>query len=397
MAAFSLTLMLLMASSALGCERDDDCELNGVCTGGKCVCDAQWFGPSCGQLHLLPTTRNSGFQGGGSGTLNSSTWGGSVYGPDENQTWHMLISHFTGNCGLSSWKTNSEVVHSVSETPLGPYHASKVVVGRFAHNPSLHRAPNGTFFLYHIGCGGNSTKPVTGCTNGSTPNPPSGGDTNTDTDTSVLSCDGPHYMTGASSPSLDSGLWHPLPEITLSSPNKTLHWLTNPCLFPMSNDSTNHTLLWLYRQSGGAWPGDPGSSERIGVATSKGYSDSTLVDLSPDAPLFNFPLEDQFLWRDKRGFFHALTHKDRPDAKGDKTGVAGHLFSRDGIHDWQIGANSPYNTTLTFEDGSVIELGKRARPQLLVKDGVPQLLTTGAGLPNRGDFSFTTVQPIAQN
>ena len=58
-----------------GCAVDEDCELNGECdtSSGACRCDAQWFGPSCGQLRLLPTTRDSGYRGGGTGGLQNAS------------------------------------------------------------------------------------------------------------------------------------------------------------------------------------------------------------------------------------------------------------------------------------------------------------------------------------
>ena len=74
----------------------------------------------------------------------------------------------------------------------------------------------------------------------------------------------------------------------------------------------------------------------------------------------------------------------------------GHLFSVDGIT-WSIGVvDAPYNNTLMFTDGTTVQTGKRARPQLVVENGAPTYLTTGAELPGHGDFVFTTVQPVAQ-
>merc|ERR1712137_651514 len=45
------------------------------------------------------------------------------------------------------------IVHSVSESPLGPFQRREVVVDAFAHNPTVSQAPDGTWVLYHIGCG----------------------------------------------------------------------------------------------------------------------------------------------------------------------------------------------------------------------------------------------------
>eukprot|EP01047_Picozoa_sp_COSAG01_P058417 COSAG01_NODE_6883_length_3452_cov_6.226663_1_plen_460_part_00 len=400
------------AAVKAACADDEGCELNGKCLGGACRCDPQWSGPSCGQLRLGPTTRDSGYRGGGAGALArassaaESTWGGSLAGPDSSGRWHGYFARMSLGCGLLSWKTNSQIVHAVSSSgPLGPYAPREpAMIPRFAHNPTVHRdSKTGRVYVYHIGCGANSTAPRMDCTNGTTP---------AEVFAAVSAeqpspCDGPHWMGGVSAPSFD-GPWRALPaEITLRSPHKADHWLTNPapCRMP------NGTVLWLYRQNAGSWPHDNATSERLGVATSTGWAATALSDLTPTRPIFDFPLEDAYVWRDARGFYHALTHKGRPGDSGGEVQrevgargqaesqgrvKAGHLFSRDGLR-WSIGSDPPYNSTITFMDGTVMQTGKRARPQLVVSsEGNPLLLTTGAELAGDHDFVFTTVQPILQ-
>ena len=57
------------------CRDDEDCSLNGVCTDGRCVCDAAWGGESgrCDELQFEPASFPQGY--GLSPPLNSS-WGG---------------------------------------------------------------------------------------------------------------------------------------------------------------------------------------------------------------------------------------------------------------------------------------------------------------------------------
>ena len=409
--AASAAMIVPEPEASLSCTSDLGCELNGRCIDGLCDCDVQWFGPTCGQLRVMPTFRNSGYRGGGAGALAdpstadpTSTWGASIIGPDKSGIWHMMVARMSLSCGLTSWKTNSEVVHAVSSHPLGPYSPREpALVPRFAHNPTIRQSATGAFFLYHIGCGQNSTFPVTRCTNGSTPD---AGTPMATTHTAESTCDGPHWMGGMTSRTLD-GPWLPFPsEITLSSPQKTDHWLTNPAPTEMKNG----TILWVYRQNAASWPANNATSERLGVATAVGWDAMSLLDQTPTTPIFPFALEDQYVWRDKRGAYHALTHKGEPQLDGQRqselqnyghdlggrTPMAGHIFSRDGLV-WHIGVNgAPYNNTLNFTDGTSLETGKRARPQLVVKAGVPLYLTTGASLPGHGDFVFTTVQPIAQ-
>ena len=105
-------------------------------------------------------------------------------------------------------------------------------------------------------------------------------------------------------------------------------------------------------------------------------------------PILNVTLEDQFLWRDFRGHWHALTHKDGGD------GVSGHLWSDDGAV-WSISPDAPYNNTIAIVGGEVEQCGKRARPMLLVEAGRPRFLSTGATYSrSTGDHTFTTMQPI---
>ena len=55
-----------------GCRDSTDCELNGVCSTGSCVCDRGWKGAACGQLDIGP--RRLAY--GNGVTPNTSCWGG---------------------------------------------------------------------------------------------------------------------------------------------------------------------------------------------------------------------------------------------------------------------------------------------------------------------------------
>ena len=55
------------------CASDLDCQLNGACVQGACVCDKGWRGTDCGTLHL-DTTPTVAY--GWTNTSNISAWGG---------------------------------------------------------------------------------------------------------------------------------------------------------------------------------------------------------------------------------------------------------------------------------------------------------------------------------
>lgn len=52
-----------------------------------------------------------------------------------------------------------------------PYTFEKQIEPAFAHNPAVHKHPDGTYVIYHIGNGVPSShgKPISNCVNGSTP------------------------------------------------------------------------------------------------------------------------------------------------------------------------------------------------------------------------------------
>ena len=500
----------------------------------QCKCEPGWTGTRCGVLDLLPSTSVNGF--GFRAPNGGSSWGGSVVGPDEKTgAYHMYAALMRNNCTLKAWKTNSEIVHAVSQNPTGPYHLAAIAGGMgphnaivlpsFAHNPTVRAislgsssssssnlngnrndsgdgggsggggggggyGSNGGYVLYSIGCNAsNASRPVPMECDSS--NIDAGANTETtaaEVATAAVkahlkggSCDGPHFTTYATAPTM-AGPWRasgqqitvvvvppppppppPPPSfddhhaadrvgsmITAGNnnpnpplPKKTCTWTTNPAPILHSNGSA----LWIYRQSGGCWTSAPSntSSERIGVGTSGDFRGAPIKDGSVDRPLFDFPLEDVYAWRDASGDYHALTHKAAPPSTGgvmpppspittsnarsttignnctitknrttttqphcgtgstrNSSGdgsqelrsphISGHLFSRDGLH-WNIGIDSPYNDTIALANGDSITFEKRARPQVLVREGRVFLLTTGAVLSN--GTSITTAQLVS--
>lgn len=147
---FVSTSLLLSATAAANCARDEDCSLNGVCgAGGACACFAPWTGDSCALLAFGLGPAVNGY--GVSPRVNA--WGGnSVFFEGE---WHAYFSEMVENCSLADWYRNSQVVHGVSSSPLGPFARADVALGVFAHEPqvSLSRAPDGSalFALWHVG------------------------------------------------------------------------------------------------------------------------------------------------------------------------------------------------------------------------------------------------------
>jgi len=149
-------LALTSAQDRTGCGLPAaPCSLNGVCDTalGQCACDPGWHGETCATLKLIPAARKSGFHmfGAASGAPNAATssWGGVVERQDDG-SWGMVSSELIQHCGINSWCTNSRVVYAsaAANQPHGPYTHNRTLFGPFAHEPSLARAPNGSWALY---------------------------------------------------------------------------------------------------------------------------------------------------------------------------------------------------------------------------------------------------------
>jgi hypothetical protein len=125
-------------------------------------------GYDCGVLNLLPAPTAPLYY-----RPDSSSWCGSIIRDDDRQLdrWHLFVSVMANSCGIDSWVFNNQIVHAVSNTgPTGPYVNESVVLGAFASNARVVRAPppDGRYLLFHVGCGAAAVPPITACENGTT-------------------------------------------------------------------------------------------------------------------------------------------------------------------------------------------------------------------------------------
>jgi hypothetical protein len=310
----------------------------------------------------------------------TTSWGGSVV-KAEDGLYHMFAAEMLNSCGMTTWSTNSIIRHGVSSSPVGPFSRKEVVMPAFAHNPTAIRAPDGTYLIYHIGCGdgGPGYAPCTDCAGGY----------------SGKQCPGPGEQNGCTrnttnilfSASLN-GPWQQLNAEFVNSPTMTWPGFDNPTVtfFP------NGSLLGLSR---GGNPRAESSSDGVVTAPSwKGpYTFHDVVGAPGSARV-----EDPFVWRDHRGSYHALFHKFTDE----NPGSGGHAFSRDGFK-WTLTDNAAYGTTVTTTDGVAHEFNRRERPHLLFDDATgtrPVVLYTtltnwcDSGSNNGKDKAFTFAQRI---
>jgi len=148
-----LVMLLAPLATALSLQTSVDCAdamgcaLGGQCVEGKCACSPLWLGDHCERL-ALGMARN--VSSNGYRNASGASWGGSVIRADDG-SYHMFVSFMDKDCSLASWKFNSVIHHAVSQNPDGPFTFKEVVFKEFAHNPTITRAPDGTYLLYHIG------------------------------------------------------------------------------------------------------------------------------------------------------------------------------------------------------------------------------------------------------
>jgi hypothetical protein len=140
--------------TAAACATPSDCNLNGDCVSGACVCDPGWRGSAtCGVLTLGAVDKAhrpgiSNATGGG-----YATWGASpIRGPDGK--WSVFHAQMSHHCGIfQAWMTNSFIGRSVSRSGdvAGPYELEQVAVPEFSHNPQIRKLPDGSYALFFIG------------------------------------------------------------------------------------------------------------------------------------------------------------------------------------------------------------------------------------------------------
>lgn len=387
----TLTFLLsaLAVLRAAGCTRDEDCSLLGTCNvaAAACKCDAGWRGSECGELALLPAAQHSGYNLTRQGI---STWGANIFPAataiDDNADageWHMLVAEFENHCGIDHWSPNSAIVHATSMSgPAGPYTRQSVAVVPFAHNPKVVRAPDGTWLMYTIGVNVDASD-LFNCT--SSPKsremlpPAAPGRTPKNLESNVTL----YTATSLGGPWTRFGI--------VLGPDNEGKWdedTSNPSPWVLKNG----TVLLMYR--GCVVAGGGCDKEYIGIASAPSWKGpyTRLGGGKPILPAIS--AEDPSLWVDSRGHFHFLMHYI-PDGKL----VARHAFARSYEGPWHIHKQSiPYNSTVAFDDGSVMTFEKRERPHLVWEAGRPRWLVTGVVIPSGqhgyAGKSFTLVQPV---
>lgn len=151
------------------CEPHDPwaCWGNGVCDTStrRCACGEGWTGANCTVLDVAPAPPDGAIRRAG-----WSSWGGSPIRDGRGRI-HLFASQMANHCPLGTWQNNSLVIHAIADNLTGPFvvQEAELVLPPFHHNPSVQRAPDGTYLIYCIGskagrCPGGGSGNCTGST-----------------------------------------------------------------------------------------------------------------------------------------------------------------------------------------------------------------------------------------
>lgn len=344
-----LGMAAVLAAEGSQCKDDFDCSLAGKCTAdGACACKSWATGKDCAALNLVPPASAAEVKPLVQPHDNWTRWGGSpVHDPDTG-LYHLFSAEMADKCSLNVWGTQSTVIHSTSTSATGPFTRVGLAIGAEAHNPVLSRATDGTWLIWTCGC--------------PNPNPPSGSCTRT-----KLTCPGGQQAawttTVYSSTSL-AGPWTPHVNALAGIGGMGMSQNVSPMMLK------NGTVVLMFK--------GPDNNTEASLAVAPHWSGPyKLVSVNIFERYFaeGITNEDCWFWQDQSdGSYHMLSHRMTPNNR-ETTVTGGHGFALD-LFDWHYAMTPAYTNNLTLADGTIAQLARRERPQLLLdpKTGTPVTL-----------------------
>ena len=305
---------------------------------------------------LLPAPVNGGFRQPG-----YWVWCGTVVKGDDGR-YHHFASRWPHSFSFSPhWLTSSEVVHSVSDTPEGPYTFSDVALpprgdkfwdGKMTHNPVVRKIGD-KYAIYYTGTTYKGPMP--------TPENPA-------TETSPVELEAHHgERIGIAIADSPSGPWHRLdhPILDVRSNSWEQYLVSNPSPLVM----TDNSILLYYKGV------EQLRKHAIGVARAATFEGP--YERLSDKPFdVGVGAEDPTMWFEN-GRYHALM-LDTDRLFSDKEIY--YATSTNGLN-WETDPN-PVAVTKNYawSDGVGRRMNSTERPQILVQNGVAThlFLATGA-------------------
>ena len=288
--------------------------------------------------------------------------------------YHMFSSRWKKEYGFAgNWLFNSEIIHSVSDTPEGPYKFQNVVLprrgrqyfdGMNTHNTCI-KEYNGKFYLYYMGT----------TYGGEIPTSPEEMPSEYSTETWNKKRIGLAVADDINGEFVRR-------DTPLLEPRDCSHWdctiTTNPSVAIMPNGKT-----YMIYKSRCAYA----RPLKLGIAVAD-QPDGEFTRLSDD-PIFNFQdenmhIEDPFIWYDDKKKKFCLIVKD--DVKNGAYGITGEWGSgfyaeSEDCLDFQIGEDPMvYSRLVTWEDGTQKMQCNLERPSVLFNEqGEPTHIFCASG------------------
>ena len=309
-------------------------------------------------------------------------WGGSVIRAGDGK-YYMYASRWPKHLSMSAWVTNSEVVVAVSDVPEGPYTFQKVILpargkeywdGMATHNPNIHYH-DGRYILFYVGVTYDFGRPED-----SIPTRVMYEEAWNTKRIGVAISDspmGPFIR-------MDEPVMLPRPD----------HWdaaiISNPAPFIHDDGS----VLLIYKSAPVPYPGrNQNRTLQFGVARADHYTgpyervaENNRIEFTP----IDTDVEDPYIWYDGKKYY--LLAKCMNDSI---TGEAqsGFLATSDDGISWRI-SDVPlaYSKTVELDDGSIENMKKLERPQVLIQDGQPTHVFFACR--NQKDEIFNMVRPL---
>ena len=259
------------------------------------------------------------------------------------------------------WMVDSEIVHTVSDTPEGPYTFSNVALpargaeywdGRSTHNPRIMKHDD-TYVLIYTGI----THPYAQITNPDT-----------------LTLDSPYTTLSRSNKRIGIatskspyGPWERRDRPILDTRPGTFYSFLTSNPSPWINEDGSVIMLFKSRRYQQDFPFQ--SSMMIGVAMAPSIEGP--FEVVGDEPIFGVDktgeIEDPFLWKDETGY-HMLAKDQRGTITGNRhDGILAH--SKDGIN-WVLDDEPlAYKREVNWSDGQTIRMGQLERVFGLIENG----------------------------
>jgi len=321
----------------------------------------------------------------------------------------MWAAEMTEHCGIGAWVQNSRIIRATADSPGGVYTRTQVVQEVFSHEPEVVPGPNGEYVMYFTANPRSQHGDCNCCRVG---HGPCDGSTGPGDCPAKGPSEGASYMSHTKDPV--NGNWSDPVQILSSYHGGDTNFA--PLILP------NGSFIAMWR----AWgPGNGGSRQYLATGADWSDPDSYVQhhdELFPD--LGAAGTEDQFLYMDDNGYYHAVFHHMYGTGTEDQwwlDATGGHAFSRDGWSWTYTGvawgnATSRYNTPegqgafVHFKDGRVVKYTRLERPHLIFPGGrslkgdpthlinsAQYGMGTNPGIgANNDDACHTLIQPVNQ-